>query len=92
MFPAYGEAFLFDATHLKLREIAVSYRLPQQWLSQVPIQAATVSVTGRNLATLYKEVPNIDPSLTLSAGNIQGVEAGQIPPRRTYGFKINLQF
>jgi TonB-linked SusC/RagA family outer membrane protein len=92
MFPAYGEAFLFDATHLKLREIAVSYRLPQQWLSRVPVQSATVSVTGRNLATLYKEAPNIDPSLTLSAGNIQGVEAGQIPPRRTYGFKLNLQF
>ena len=91
-FSAYGETFLFDATHVKLREIAVSYRLPQQWLSRVPVEAATVSVTGRNLATLYKEAPNIDPSVTLSAGNIQGIEAGQIPPRRTYGFKLNLQF
>lgn len=92
MFPAYGEAFLFDATHLKLREIALSYRLPQEWLGRVPIESATVSVTGRNIATLYKETPNIDPSVTLSAGNIQGVEAGQIPPRRTYGFKLNLRF
>jgi TonB-linked SusC/RagA family outer membrane protein len=92
MFPVYGEAFLFDATHLKLREIAVSYRLPRKWLSAVPVQSATVSVTGRNLATLYKETPNIDPSVTLSAGNVQGIEAGQIPPRRTYGFKLNLQF
>mgnify|MGYP000084751784 CR=1 FL=1 len=93
MFPAYGEAFLFDASHVKLREIAVSYRLPQRWLSRIPaLQSARVSVTGRNLATLYKEAPNIDPSLTLSAGNVQGVEAGQIPPRRTYGFKLNLQF
>jgi hypothetical protein len=58
----------------------------------VPVQSATVSVTGRNLATLYKETPNIDPSVTLSAGNVQGIEAGQIPPRRTYGFKLNLQF
>jgi len=92
MFSAAGETFLFDATHMKLREIALTYRLPQRWLSDLPLQGATVSVTGRNLATLYKEAPNIDPSVTLSAGNVQGIEAGQIPPRRTYGFKVNLQF
>ncbi len=92
MFGAYDEAFLFDATHVKLREISISYRLPQTWLDGVPLQGATVSATGRNLATLYKEAPNIDPSVTLSAGNVQGVEAGQIPPRRTYGFRVNLQF
>ena len=94
MFPAYGEAFLFDATHVKLREISVSYQVPQDWLRRVTgaIQSASISLTGRNLATLYKETPNIDPSLTLSAGNVQGVEAGQIPPNRTYGFRLNLQF
>jgi hypothetical protein len=91
-FGAYSDAFTYDATHLKLREISITYRLPQEWLSTVPVQAATVSATGRNLATLYKEAPNIDPSVTLSAGNVQGVEAGQIPPRRTFGFRVNLQF
>jgi len=88
-----GEAFMFDATHLKLREISLSYRFPQQWINQLPaLQQATLSFTGRNLVTLYKETPNIDPSLTLSAGNVQGIEAGQIPSRRTFGVRVNLQF
>lgn len=88
-----GEAFMFDATHVKLREIRLSYQFPRRWVRRLPaLQQASLSFTGRNLVTLYKEAPNIDPSLTLSAGNVQGIEAGQIPSRRTYGVKVNLRF
>jgi hypothetical protein len=41
---------------------------------------------------LYREAPNIDPSVTLGAGNIQGIEAGQIPTQRTFSFRVNLSF
>jgi len=88
-----GEAFMFDATHMKLREFSISYRFPQRWINRLPaLRRASLTFTGRNLVTLYKETPNIDPSLTLSAGNVQGIEAGQIPSRRTYGVRMNLQF
>lgn len=86
------DAFVYDATYWKLQEVALSYRIPQQWLGQVPVQRAQVTLTGSNLLTLYKEAPNIDPSVTLGAGNVQGIEAAQIPPRRTIGFRVNLQF
>jgi hypothetical protein len=87
-----SEIFLYDATYIKLQEVVISYTLPQEWFAQTPIERLNVSATGRNLAILYKKAPNIDPSLTLAAGNFQGYEAGQIPPQRQVGFRVNLQF
>ncbi|MFB6273654.1 MAG: SusC/RagA family TonB-linked outer membrane protein [Salinibacter sp.] len=84
--------YTYDATHFKLSGVSLTYSLPQKWLSDLPLQQANVSVTGSNLLFLYKEAPNIDPGVTLGAGNLQGFEAGQIPTQRTYGFRVNLKF
>ncbi|PSQ80597.1 MAG: SusC/RagA family TonB-linked outer membrane protein [Bacteroidetes bacterium QS_1_65_9] len=89
------EAHLYDASYIKLREASLSYRIPPQWLSgvsgAVPVQELTVSLIGRNLATLLKYTPNFDPTaVTRSSGNLQGIEAGQLPPKRTYGLKVRL--
>lgn len=83
---------LYDATYIKLREVSLSYVLPRQWFAGVPaIQGLTVSGIGRNLATLLKYSPNFDPSaVTLSTGNAQGMEVGQLPPVRSYGFRVLL--
>jgi hypothetical protein len=86
------EGYMYDATHAKLQEVSINYTLPQQWFSTTPLQRANVGVSGNNLLFLYKEAPNIDPSVTLGAGNIQGVEAGQIPTQRTISFRVNLTF
>lgn len=87
-----GDTFLYDASYLKLQEVVLSYTLPTSWFSRTPIQRFNVALTGRNLAILYKEAPNIDPSLTLSTGNFQGFEAGQIPPQRQFGARFNITF
>ena len=86
------EAHLYDATHMKLAEATIGYTLPQRWVSQIPsLRSLTVSLVGRDLATLYKETPNFDPSaVTLSSGNAQGFEVGQLPPTRSYGFRVRL--
>ena len=86
------EAQLYDATYMKLREASLSYTLPVEWIATVPgVQGLTLSLVGRNLATLYKETPNFDPSaVTLSSGNAQGIEAATLPPTRSYGFRVRL--
>lgn len=86
------EGYTFDATYAKLQEVSISYTLPQSWFETTPLRRANVSVTGNNLMILYKEAPNIDPSVTLGAGNVQGIEAGQIPSQRNIGFRVNLTF
>lgn len=86
------EAYMYDATHAKLQEVAITYTLPQRWFANTPLRRANIGLTGNNLMFLYREAPNIDPSVTLGAGNIQGIEAGQIPTQRTFGFRVNLTF
>lgn len=85
------EAFLYDASYIKLREISLSYQLPPQWFGTVPVQGMTVTAIGRNLATLLKYTPNFDPTaVTRSSGNLQGMEVGQMPPQRTLGVRLRL--
>ena len=86
-----NEANTFDATHIKLQSVRLRYTLPDVWFNRTPIRTLAVSVQGTNLATLYKKTPHFDPATALSASNVQGVEAGQIPPQRTYGISLNMQ-
>jgi len=86
------EAFVYSATYVKLREIKLGYTLPQQWTKSIGLQSATVSVVGRNLLIIHKEVPNIDPETAFNTGNGQGLEALALPGVRNIGFNINLKF
>ncbi len=86
------EAHIYDATHVKLQEVAVSYVLPRQWFGTAPLQSVTVTAIGRNLSTLYKKTPHFDPAEALSATNLQGIEAGQVPPQRSYGLSVQIGF
>jgi hypothetical protein len=84
---------LYDASYIKLREVTLSYRMPTQWFVNTPIQGLNVSLFGRNLATLLKYTPNFDPTaVTRSSTNLQGIEAGQVPPTRTMGMRVRLDF
>lgn len=87
------EAHLYSASHIKLREVSVSYTLPRRWFRDVPIQQFVVSAVGRDLATLLKYTPNFDPTaITTSTDLRQGFETGQLPPQRTVGLRLNVQF
>ena len=52
-----AEANVYDASYVKLREVALSYRLPRLWTQKLHLQEASVTLTGRNLWTIYKSVP-----------------------------------
>ena len=86
------EAFVYSATYVKLREVKLGYTLPQQWIKSIGLQSATVSVVGRNLLIIHKEVPNIDPETAFNTGNGQGLEDLTLPGVRNIGFNINLKF
>lgn len=86
------EAFVYNATYVKLREVKLGYTLPQQWIKATGLQNATISLVGRNLLIIHKEVPNIDPETAFNTGNGQGLEDLTLPTVRTIGFNINLKF
>ena len=87
------EVGMFDASFLKLREVKLSYSLPQTLLQGTPIRTATISAVGRNLA-LWTENPHFDPeTISFNGGTIvPGVEDMATPTSRSIGFNLNVTF
>jgi TonB-linked SusC/RagA family outer membrane protein len=86
------EVSIYDASYVKLREVALSYTLPQRLTQSLFARTVTITAQGRNLAILHKNVPNIDPETAVASDVAQGLEFGQIPSTRSYGFKVSLGF
>ncbi|MCQ6960714.1 SusC/RagA family TonB-linked outer membrane protein [Mucilaginibacter aquariorum] len=91
-FTNVDEAFIYSASYVKLREVKIGYTFPSQWVKGVGLQSATVSLVGRNLWIIHKNVPNIDPETAFNTGNAQGLEDLTLPTVRNIGFNINLKF
>ena len=91
-FTNVDEQFIYDASFIKLREVKLSYSLPSNWIKQIGFQSGSVSLVGRNLWIIHKNVPNIDPETAFNTGNAQGSENLTLPSVRNLGFNINLKF
>jgi TonB-linked SusC/RagA family outer membrane protein len=92
----WGELAVVDGSFVKLREISLSTTISPEILKKIGIQTLTISAFGKNLALLYKDKSNdvnIDPEVS-TGGSISGtgLEAYQLPPSRTFGLKLNLNF
>ncbi len=85
-------AFVYDASYVKLREVAVTYDLPKKFLNNNFLTNVTLSVVGSNLWIISKDLPHADPESGLSSGNLQGYSTGSLPTTKDYGFNIKLQF
>jgi hypothetical protein len=86
------EAFLYDATNIRLRELTFGYTLPKSLLEHSPIQSVKASFVARNLFMIYSRTKGYDPDAAYTTGNAQGVEYGSMPTLRTLGFNINVVF
>jgi len=84
--------YVYDASYIKLRNITLSYSMPQSILGKSFIKGVTFNVTASNVAILMKNVPYADPEAGLGAGNMQGWQSGVMPTTRNFGFSVNLQF
>jgi len=83
-------AYIYDASYVKLREVAFSYNLPTKLVGKTPFTKISASIVGRNLWIIHKNTPYFDPETNMSAGNIQGIADGAYPSARTIGFNISL--
>ncbi len=87
------EAATYDATYFKLRELSISYDVPEKVFKSLGLKQARISLIGRNLL-LFSKVPTIDPE-TFSIRNgvfVNGFESTSIPSQRSIGVNVNLKF
>jgi outer membrane receptor protein involved in Fe transport len=86
------EEFVYDASFIKLRSISLSYALPDAVLRKGFVKGVNLSLFARNLATIKKHTPNIDPESNLNNTNGQGLELSGFPVVRSIGLNVNVKF
>ncbi|WP_206106593.1 SusC/RagA family TonB-linked outer membrane protein [Ilyomonas limi] len=100
----FSSYWVEDATWVRLKNIRLSYALPQQWLNKLPVKGIRVYVNAENVY-LWSKYTNYDPENTtypatvpsststnaLPTGAFYGVDYGSYPVPRvvTFGAKLN---
>ncbi|MCO6462401.1 MAG: SusC/RagA family TonB-linked outer membrane protein [Saprospiraceae bacterium] len=88
-----NEAFVYDASFVKLREVNLTYSLNKKLFENSRfVKGADISLTGKNLWIIHKNLPYADPEDIYSAGNVSGHQGGAYPSVRTVGFNVKLRF
>ncbi|GHN01996.1 SusC/RagA family TonB-linked outer membrane protein [Cytophagales bacterium WSM2-2] len=85
----FDERTLIDKSFAKLRQVTLTYNLPQQFLRRSGIRQASVSLVGRNLL-YFASRKDID--LDQFIGTSTSSQVLQSPTLRRYGVNINLTF
>lgn len=87
------EEFVYDAGYLKLRELSLTYDLPQSFLKKTKtgLKKAQLSFVAQNPWLICSGIPNIDASESGNA-KFSTVEGGQAASTRSFGFTVNVTF
>ncbi len=81
-----------DGSFTRLRELAVSYQLPQSWARAVKAQRWNLIMTGRNLA-VWTPFSGVDPESTQSNSDNRGNEEFfSTPLMRTWTVRMNFNY
>lgn len=86
-----AEEFIYDANFVKLRQVRITYELPNSLITQTPLSRAQVSLVGRNLLYLYDSVPNVNPESSYNNDSAPGFERAGVPETRSFGFTLSVQ-
>jgi len=91
----FNEFSTFDASYVKLREVALDYRIPRKYIEKFHIDGLSVGIWGRNLLTWTAAGEGVDPeTATNYTGSTitPGIGGWSLPGARTFGFKVGLEF
>lgn len=87
--PYNVEAYVYDATNVRLREMTLGYTFRNLFGIGKNLTAALIA---RNLFFFYKDAP-MDPDISAGTGNgMQGVDMFAMPTSRSFGLNLKLNF
>ena len=85
--------FVYDGSYVKLREASIGYSLPKSLLSGTFINDAKISIVGRNLWIIHKNLPHADPEAMVGGDNrAYGWSTGSLPTTRDIGVNVTFKF
>ncbi len=86
-YSSQSSAHLHNASYARLKNLAVTYNLPEKVLKRLRMSSGAVFAQGENLFTIFGQ-EGIDPE----SGGINGVTSFRYPAVKTVSFGVNLTF
>ncbi len=85
--------FIDDGSFLKVRNITLSYELPQETVLKLKLSGMTVSIAGDNIYT-FTNFWGQDPEVSIEpgSGNLPGYAEFKYPNNRQYVISLNIRF
>ncbi|WP_246581352.1 SusC/RagA family TonB-linked outer membrane protein [Echinicola shivajiensis] len=88
------ELYIKDNDYVKMRELNIGYTLPNHITSKLGASNVNLSVFGRNLFFLYRNIKDLDPEVLTGGSRWEQTltSAGTNPATRTYGVMLRAKF
>jgi TonB-linked SusC/RagA family outer membrane protein len=88
-----NEANIYDATHVRLRNVNLNYNLTGKWLTSSGIQNAKIGVSANNVWMITNNLNGIDPeSVFATSTNATGFEYLSPPTTSSVFLNVSLSF
>ena len=94
----WRESGYMDAGFAKLREVSASYTLPERLVTNIGASRATLTISGRNLLTVWRATEDIfgrevlDPENRLTSSELSGYFQTVLPQYASLLATVRLQF
>ncbi len=84
---------LYDATNIRIRNIALNYQVPAKWAQTIRAQSAKVGFSINNLWMIASHLNGVDPESVYATGsNAVGLESLSPPTTRSFYFNLSVSF
>ncbi|WP_418604662.1 SusC/RagA family TonB-linked outer membrane protein [Hwangdonia sp.] len=88
-----NEANVYDATHVRLRNVNLTYTFDRAWLDTTPFQGLSVGVSANNVWLITEHLNGVDPeAVNATNSNANGFENLAPPTTRTVFLNIAAKF
>lgn len=91
---SFIDEYTQDASYTKLREVALTYSLPQSVAARVGMNSGSVTLAGRNLLT-WTDYKGLEPEASFiggSRGSVGQFEQNVLPQLQTWVLSFNIGF
>lgn len=91
---AVGDYWISENSWISLRQVSLSFQVPQSFCSKIKLNNLSVNLIGRDLFYLYNTLPlNFNPASNYSNSTAVQKEVGFIPPMtRSFGVTLRAGF
>jgi len=85
-----AESTVEDGSFVRIRELSLTYSVPQKWLDNIHITQLSITAFANN-AFLWTKYDGVDPETSLiGPANGQGLDYFNNPSIKSYGLRLNI--